>query len=1115
MRRLPLVATARASAALVVMIPVALTTALAISEPSPPKRFDDHVQAREGGAIAVEPRAIERLNPSDPLRAGWEEFKSRHEGAWKVYLDERTGMPTMVSGRGIEWFSEGARAAVGLEHVVKRARAFLDENRTMLEVDLEASTKLHGDHWQLVFRQAVDGVRVENARLDLHVKRGRLALFGTSHWGIPTTNGVPSIDANEARAILDAHVGTATALFVQVEEPELTIVAIDPTPASAAQHAWTGPRGEGLKHVLIWRFQFRVPGEAPLWVGEVDAHDGSIRAFFDGAHYANVNGGVFPISNDGDCSTGGCEIARFPMPFADYTESGQPETFADAFGNLSCSNSVSSFETNLIGPYVRINDSCGELVESGTCDAGVDLGLKHGENCDVKPGASNGNSAAARSTYYHVNRAAEVARFYDPGNTWLQDQVTVNVNVGSTCNAFWNGEITMYGSGNGCGNTGELQGVLVHEWGHGYDQNDGGGMDITSEAYADVVAIFAARDSCVSRGWYNDGSTCTGYGDTCLTCTGIRDHDWAARSFGTPATPAGFVMTQCPGGPGGPCGQESHCEAYPPGEAIYDLATRDLPAAGLDPDTAWQLAERLWYVTRPGSGGHIYVCLRGFANSCGATSWYQRMRVADDDDGDLSNGTPHAAALFAAFARHGIACGAEEDPENQSTSSCPSLATPQLTVIETGSSTELSWNAIAEADEYRVYRGDLGCDRQQVPIASLTGAETIFVDTVADPGLPRYYRVEAFGANPACHSPVSNCESTPAGARLQKNSHRIIEAGPDINDIPDPGETVTLPVTLFNSGLDDAFGIAGTLRFVDPAQGQVLDPDANWADIASGEMLESSDPHFEVAVSESVTCGDSLMFEFDMSASNAATRTERFQIPLGEPARDFRTDVSVTIPPETSGPVTSTLAIDQDKTLSDLDVSITINHNLVTELIVELTSPEGTTVRLHDRTDPGGFAGLNTRYDLESTPDGPGTMADFAGESTLGTWTLSVEDVGPDSTGDGSIEAWTLHTTVSDGFDCLPVACTEPPPTEAVGNFHVETSVNGSQVDLVFSWDPVTAAAGYLVLQSTVPSFDTGVNSTGSTSGETSLTVPDGVNATPGLTFFQVRAVNSCDVEGP
>ena len=38
---------------------------------------------------------------------------------------------------------------------------------------------------------------------------------------------------------------------------------------------------------------------------------------------------------------------------------------------------------------------------------GADLGLKHGENCDVGPGASPGNSAAARTAYYQLNRVAE------------------------------------------------------------------------------------------------------------------------------------------------------------------------------------------------------------------------------------------------------------------------------------------------------------------------------------------------------------------------------------------------------------------------------------------------------------------------------------------------------------------------------------------------------------------------------------------------------------------------------------------------------------------------------------------------------------------------------------
>lgn len=868
----------------------ALSPVLAASQRSGESRFEDRVRLRLGGVIGVEARAVEELGSSDELREGWESFRREQGGSWQVFLDERTAMPTLASGSGIQWIPAEPRSAVSVDQLEALARGFLSDNvrllgdwSEMLVLDRSVSRELSPGHWQLVFRQLVDGLAVENARLDLHVKHGRLVLFGASHWGWPTIDGIPALDSDQARARLDAYLGEPSALYEQVGHPELALMAIDPVSGAEGPAAWTGPRGEGLAHVLVWRFRFQAPGEAPLWVAEVDAHEGTVRAFFDGAHYDSIRGGVFPLSNDGDCAGGGCEIQGFPMPFADFTESGQPADFADAFGNLACAVPSSDFETTLEGPYVRIEDTCGAASETGSCESGLDLGMKAGEACAVAPGASAGNTAAARTTFYQLNRIAETARFYDPGNAWLQDQLTVKVNVASSCNAFWNGtDITMYGPGNGCANTGELRGVLVHEWGHGYDANDGGGMDNTSEAYADVVAIFANRDSCMSRGWYDDGRTCGGYGDTCLTCTGIRDLDWAARADNTPATPAGFLNLRCEQG-GAPCGKEEHCEGYVMGEAIYDLATRDLPAAGLDQDSAWQLAERLFYETRPGSGGNIYFCLRTNANSCGAGTWYQRMRVADDDDGDLSNGTPHAAALHAAFARHGIACGSAGNAENQSSSSCPTLAAPVLTVSETGPGTELSWSAVSGAAEYRVYRGDLGCERGSVPLAALGAGQTSFLDSEADPGLPRHYRVEAIGSNPACHSPVSSCESTPTAARLQKNGHRFVEPGAG-NGMPDPGETVLMPVTLYNGGLTEGAGVTATLRFVDSAQGSVSDDSASWPVIPVNDSRESQDPHFELTVDPAVPCGTVVELEVEMMASGAATRTQRFPVQAGESA---------------------------------------------------------------------------------------------------------------------------------------------------------------------------------------------------------------------------------------
>ena len=470
------------AAALFVSISISVTAVVAFGDHRPRGRFDALVLHRIGGGVVVQPRALAQLDPTDQLRVGWESFDGRHGGGWSVHLDERTAMPVLVSGRGIEWLSGSALDGASLADLEARARGFLSEQRAllgdwaaMLELDRDASRKARSGRWQLVFRQVVDGVQVENARLDLHVVRGRLVMFGATHWAPPRTSGVPSLDEEKARAALDAYLGVDTGGFVQAAEPELVLIALDADPGPDGSRPWAGSRGQGVGHALIWRFTFRESGAPGLWIGEVDAHDGSIRAFFDGTRYGAIRGGVFPFSSDGDCAKGGCEIPGFPMPFADYTESGQPEDFADAFGNLACGDPGETFSSALVGPYVRVVDSCGALSESGTCDGGLDLGLKHGEVCDVQPGASAGNTAATRTTFYHINRTTELARFYDPTNAWLNDELTVNVNLSAACNAFWDGEINMHQGSTGCTNTGENHGILIHEWGHGYDQNDGGG----------------------------------------------------------------------------------------------------------------------------------------------------------------------------------------------------------------------------------------------------------------------------------------------------------------------------------------------------------------------------------------------------------------------------------------------------------------------------------------------------------------------------------------------------------------------------------------------------------------------------------------------------------------
>jgi len=1097
------------------------TAVQAASDRRPPSRFDDRIKHREGGAISVLPREIASLAPGDALRSRWEQFQERAGGGWTVYLDERTGLPTLVSGRGIAWLPEGASRGQSLDDVDRTARKFLEDNTSLLggwsdlvELDRAASLLVSEGHWQLVYRQRVDGVRVENARLDLHVVRGRMVLMGAQHWSRPVTKGVPSLDARAARGRLDAYLGSDAAGLTLADEPQLTMIAVAAGSSDGESKAWVGARGGGVKHVLVWRFLLDDSAASVRWVGEVDAHDGSIGAFYEATQFAAVRGGVFPVSPDGDCTAGGCELPGFPMPFADTAESGQPQTFGDRYGNFTCVDPVATVETTLSGPYVHIADACGAVSALATCANGIDLGLKQGENCTVPPGAAPGNTAAARTSYYHVNRVAEIARFYDPGNAWLQSPLTVNVNVLSSCNANWSGSvINMYGAGGNCNNTGENADILVHEWGHGYDQNDGGGRDKPSEAYSDIVAILATRDSCMGRGTYNDGSTCSGYGDTCLSCTGFRDFDWSARQLNTPATPAGFAQVRClsdSSGFSGPCRREPHCESYIASEAIFDLATRDLPAAGMDQDSAWQLVDRLWYLTRPGSGGDAYTCLSGISNSCGATSWYQRMRVADDDDGNLANGTPHAAALFSAFKRHNIACGAVGDATNQSHTSCPSLSAPVVARSVTPAGVQLSWNPVAGGAEYRVYRGELGCNRQQVPIASLPAGQTTYVDDSAGSDVLRYYRVQAFGSNRACASPVSSCVSAPPGSRLAMSSYRVVDDG---DGIPEPGELITLPVSLSNSGADPATSITGHFGLVAPANVRILQPWATWPTLTPAATVESDAPHLQLVVLPQASCGETLTLELNGAASNATPFSSRIAIAMGNPNRDYTASSIVPIPYVTSTPAQAQFVVVDDRPIADLDLTLDVFHQDPSQITVDLTSPAGTTVRLHDRGAGSGH-GIETRFDRDTAPAGPGTMADFIGESTMGTWTISVQDLDPAGvTTDGYIRARTLHATVAGAFDCTPQTCADPTPVGAP-DLRLATVVDGQELDLVLSWTAVPGA-GYHILESIDPRFGEGVELLANPAAATTLTLHDGARTTPALTFFQVRTVNDCHHEGP
>jgi subtilisin-like proprotein convertase family protein len=77
--------------------------------------------------------------------------------------------------------------------------------------------------------------------------------------------------------------------------------------------------------------------------------------------------------------------------------------------------------------------------------------------------------------------------------------------------------------------------------------------------------------------------------------------------------------------------------------------------------------------------------------------------------------------------------------------------------------------------------------------------------------------------------------------------------------------------------------------------------------------------------------------------------------------------------------------------IGGVQVYVNITHTYIGDLIVEVTSPGGTTVRLHDMS--GGSAdNIIGTYGLDLSVDGPGSLNDFIDELSQGDWTLWVSD---------------------------------------------------------------------------------------------------------------------------
>ncbi len=811
------------------------------------------------------------------------EFLSRHPG-WKATLDPYTQSVDRAFGDGLP--------VAGAGDAEQQARAFLSDHRRLLAPGLEISgatlvlnakaSRRLADPAVLVTRFDLyqHDLPVLGAGLTLAARNGSVMYLSSSVLGPVAVSPIPKVDLDEAvssvREYLESGPGPGVDLTVR-REPSL------------AFYPRLDRRGgvNVLRHHLVLIFEVK-PEPAPFhewYIAYVDAHDGEVLAFFPEAQtsgscdadpgevHATVRGGVRPNRAD-DAEV----VLNFPFARVDVDG-----TLLDAGLNGRYPYTGGTATSTLQGKYFRVHcDNCTNPTQPTAGDDGSgDIDFGTGGDSASAPIDGNGTSTPAdRSAFFHLNQARS---FLDKWDNAFFEEIDAFVNINQVCNAFSSGHILgFYVDASSCNNTGEIRDVVQHELGHTWDRLDGNGItsDATSEWKSDIMALLIGGDSCVGESFRKTGGPTS-------ACSGVRDIDEKAPGrTDHPATPA-----ECP-----TCATLTlssnncsgvHCFGELPGQATWHLMNNLLtgndyitgaPLGGSNPaipaEHARWILERLLIAGGPP--------MQTFNPTAAGVSIYDALMLADDADGNLANGTPHAQYINAAFSHHEL----EESPMITDSANCPALADPAVTATvdrdaPTGlPAVRLEWTPDG-GTTYDVLRNTRAGD------AFLPLAQDVTSGTLVDVGVQvgvtyRYFVAAARKTGCAAISPGANIQTvTVEPAELQVLSAVVAEvpAGSDNDGLIEPGEQVTIDVTLEEiGGADAATNVTATMTGTSAASTVVSPGPVTFGTVpAGGSSMGAS--AYEVFLGPSEGCGGAVQVVLSAAGDDGCWQ-DIIEIPL-------------------------------------------------------------------------------------------------------------------------------------------------------------------------------------------------------------------------------------------
>lgn len=225
----------------------------------------------------------------------------------------------------------------------------------------------------------------------------------------------------------------------------------------------------------------------------------------------------------------------------------------------------------------------------------------------------------------------------------------------------------------------------------------------------------------------------------------------------------------------------------------------------------------------------------------------------------------------------------------------------------------------------------------------------------------------------------------------------------------DANEAIDLQITLRNAGTINTTGITSSL-VVTSGNAAIVEGTASYSNLAAYGGTGANLTNYTLAVNQGTACTAKIYLRQTVYYNTTLTKTFDIVLTVGSiqnnPTQTFTyTGAAVAIPDNAPGGVEIPLVVNKTGTIGDINVSVNITHEFVSDLSLALVAPGGQTVLLASKRGSSGQNFSGTIFDDEALTNVTTGSAPFSGSfqpeqllSTLddtpisGTWKLRVID---------------------------------------------------------------------------------------------------------------------------